>query len=296
MLQRVPDRSLGLGGAELRSIGEAEPGSADRHGLKQRVASPGDGGQVEHRIALEQAVVADVLAVRPFRLDQPPLVDVAFEHQLGIGGHLDVDGHAFDHRHRRAARGADHLELVHRRGRGHGGEKIIGMAADGECDRQALTLRHRRLVEGAQIAQGVEIDAGGAEPAQHQPAAADIGEAGFGVAREIDAGRNVGRAIEAWLQVHGKQRQVGVVPGQHHLLHRSLRGGHPDRRQRMSQPLAQRSRESRPRRYRARQRAGAGYPSRCRRARAPWPDRRNHTALGLQSSTDATSTRSIGSS
>ena len=108
------------------------------------------------------------------------LVEVAFQHQLGIGRNLDVDGDAFDHRHRRAAHRADHLKLVHRRGRCDRREKIGRMAADREGDRRALAPRDRGLIERAQIARGVEVNAGGARAAQHHPAATDIGDADCG--------------------------------------------------------------------------------------------------------------------
>ncbi len=113
-----------------------------------------DGGQVEHRVALEQPVVADVFAVGALGLDQAALVEIALEHDLGVGRHPHVDGDAFHDRHRRAAHRADHVELVHRRRRGDGGEKIGRMAADREGDRQALALGDRRLIERAQVARG----------------------------------------------------------------------------------------------------------------------------------------------
>jgi len=39
--------------------------------------------------------------------------------------------------------------------------------------------------------------------------------------------------------VHGQRGQVGIVAGEHDLLHRRLRGGHLDRGNRMLQALAQ---------------------------------------------------------
>ena len=49
--------------------------------------------------------------------DPIDLIDVAFEHQFGVGRYADIDGDAFHDRHRRAAHGTDHVELVHRRRR-----------------------------------------------------------------------------------------------------------------------------------------------------------------------------------
>ena len=51
---------LGLGGTKLRGVGKAETRAADGHGLEQRIAPPGDGGEMEDRIAFEQPVIADI--------------------------------------------------------------------------------------------------------------------------------------------------------------------------------------------------------------------------------------------
>ena len=58
---------------------------------------------MEHRIALDRAVVAEELAIRPFRLDMAALVEIALQHPFGVGRHADVVGDAFDHRQRRVA-------------------------------------------------------------------------------------------------------------------------------------------------------------------------------------------------
>jgi len=226
VLQHVPDRGLGLGGAELRRVDEGEPHAADGHGLEQRVAPFGNGGEMEYRIAFEQAVIADVFAVRSLGFDQPALVDIAFEHQFGVGRNADIDGDAFHHRHRRAAHRTDHVELVHRCHRGDGGEKIGGVAADREGDGHALAPGDRGVVERAQIARGVEVDAGGARAAQHQAPATNIGEARLRIARVVDAGRDIRCAVEPVLQVHGQRGQIGIVAGEHDLVHRRLRGRH----------------------------------------------------------------------
>ncbi len=239
LLQHVPDCGFGLGGAELRSVGEAEPRAADAHGLEQRILAPGDRGQMEHRVVLQEAVVADIFAIRTFRLDEPALVQIALEHQFGIGRHAHVIGHAFHHRQRRTAYCANHLELVHRRRRGDGGEKIRRMAAHRERHRQPLAFGHAGLIERAQIAGRVEIDAGGARPPQHQPPAADIGEAVLRVAGVIDAGGNIGRAVEPVLHVHRQRCEIGVVAGQHHLVHGRLARGDLDRGDRMLQAFPQ---------------------------------------------------------
>ena len=97
VLQHGPDRGLGLGRAQLRRVGEAEPGTADRHGLEQRVAPHGYGGQVKHWVAFQQPVVADVFAVGTFGFDQAALIDVALQNQLGVSRNVDVHRDRLDH-------------------------------------------------------------------------------------------------------------------------------------------------------------------------------------------------------
>src|SRR5262245_8016420 len=75
------------------------------------------------------------------------------------------------------------------------------MAADRKGDGHALAPGNRSLVERAQIAWGIEVDAGGARAAQHQAPATNIGEARLRIARVVDAGRDIWRA--AVLQVQG---------------------------------------------------------------------------------------------
>ena len=93
------------------------------------------------------------------------------------------------------------------------------MRADHEAHRQRLAGRRARLVDRAQIARGDEIDAGLAPPAQHQPAHADIGEAGARIDHEIDRGRDVGPAVGAMAEMHRQLGEIGLVAGQHDLLH-----------------------------------------------------------------------------
>ena len=93
----------------------------------------------------------------------------------------------------------------------HRGEMVDRMQADHESDRQRLAGRRARLVDRAQVARRVEIDAGLLAPAQHQPADADIGQAGLRIDDEIGRGRDIGRAVGAVLQMHRQRGEVGVV-------------------------------------------------------------------------------------
>ena len=85
------------------------------------------------------------------------------------------------------------------------------MRADDEADRQRFAARRARLIDRAQIARRDEVDAGLVPAAQHQPAHADIGLAGAG-RRVVDRRRNIGRAVEAVLEMDRQRREVGVSP------------------------------------------------------------------------------------
>ncbi len=97
----------------MRGVGARQMAAADGHGLEQRIFAMRDRGDVEHRIALHHAVIADIFAVRAFRLDMPGRIEKAFDHIFGVGRDMDVAGDAFHHRHRLPAHGADDVELVH---------------------------------------------------------------------------------------------------------------------------------------------------------------------------------------
>ena len=157
-------------------------------------------------------------------------IEIALDDIFGVGRHVDVVGDAFDHRHRLAAHGADHVEFVDAGQRHHGGEVIGRMRADRVGDRHRLLARGAFQINRAHVARRDQVDAGLARAAQHDAAAADIGEAGAGKQRVIDAGGNVRRAVGAVLQMHRQRGEIGLVVLEHDLLHRRLLRRHLDRR------------------------------------------------------------------
>ena len=72
--------------------------------------------------------------------------------------------------------------------------------------------------------------------AQHQPAHADIGPAGLRIDDVVDRGRDIGPAVGAVLEMHRQRGEVGVVAGQHDLLHRRLGAGDLDDLRLVAQP------------------------------------------------------------
>ncbi len=149
-------------------------------------------------------------------------VEIAFQHPLGIGRHPDVVGHAFHHRQRGVAQRSHQPELVDRQPH-HRGDVIDRVGADHEAHRQRLAGRRARLVDRAQIAGGDQVDAGLAAAAQHQAAHAHIGPAGLRVDDEIDRGGDIGRAVGAVPEMDRERGEIGILAGEHDLLHRRLR-------------------------------------------------------------------------
>jgi hypothetical protein len=182
---------------------------------------------MKHRVRLDAAVVAEEFAVRPFWFRVAAFVQIAFEDELSVGGHEQIIGHAFDDAHRRTAQRRDEFELVggnaHRRA-----DVIDGMRADGERDRQPLAALRMRNRDRAQIGRRDEVDARRAPATQHQTANADIGPAGVGIDGEIDRRRDVWRAIQIVLQMHGQRGEIAVVARQYDLLHGRFFAAHFD--------------------------------------------------------------------
>ena len=190
---------------------------------------------MEHRVALDRAVVAEEFAVRPFRLAMALLVEIALDDVFGVGRHADVVGDALDHGERRIAQARNDAELVDRQPH-HAGDMIDRMRADHEAHRRGLSRRGIGQVDRLQIARRDEIDAGLVFGAQHQPAQADIGEAGLRIDDIVDRGRDIGPAVGAVLQMHRQLGHVGVVAGQHHRLAGRLGARHFENLRLVAQP------------------------------------------------------------
>ena len=175
---------------------------------------------MEHRVGLQHAVIADIFAIGPLRLRPAGGIEIPLQHHLGVGRDLEVAGHAFDDGHGRAAHPAEQRELVLRRHQAQAGDRIGRVRADHDGDRQALAAGVGGAVDRAQIARRVEVDPRNPAAAQHEPAHADIGQPGPRVAREIEPGRDIGRAVERVLEMDRERGEIRLAPLQHHLLHR----------------------------------------------------------------------------
>ena len=104
-----------------------------------------DRRHVEHRERVRRRVEAGMVAKRPF---QPVLVgiDVAFDHDLGVGRGLDVLRDALDERHRLAAQPPGQQVLVDvGRQRGGPAPRLGRVAAQGDRARDTVLLDGARL-------------------------------------------------------------------------------------------------------------------------------------------------------
>ena len=102
-----------------------------------------DAGDVEHRIIVFERIEAGMVAERSFAA-QLAQFDIAFEHDLGIGGNFQIRSLALHHLDRLAAQEAGDHHLIQigrqRQNRGiHGGR----IGADGHGDIHALGLPAR---------------------------------------------------------------------------------------------------------------------------------------------------------
>ena len=169
---------------------------AVQHGLVQRILAHGDRGDVEHRIDMRRAVVAEELAVGPFDLGVAGLVEIAFDHELGVRRHQQAVRHRAHHRQRRAAQVPTSANSSSTDARTQAARKSSGCAADREIDRQMLAALDRFEEHALEVGHLREVRAHGRARAQHQPAAADIAPAGHRIDRIVDRGRDIGRAVD----------------------------------------------------------------------------------------------------
>ena len=234
---------------------------------------------MENWIGLHHAIIPDVFAERPFRLGVTLGIQKALDHIFGVRRHIDIVAHAFDDRHRRAAHGAHHFELIRRLRRADRCHEIRRMRADGKRNRQRLFARHGIEIDDAQIARCNQIDAGMARPAQHHPAAADVGVTGRWELREVETGGNIRRAVLAVLKVHRQSTKIGILACEHDFLHRRFLGRDFHRllqvcqafRQRRKQPGlvgVERDREPPPRTHHIANELGALWAGRTEMGRA----------------------------
>ena len=174
---------------------------------------------MEDRERLGRGVVAGVVAERAF-LPDLVLVDVALEHDLGVRGNLDADGHSLDELDRLAAEEAGHHELVdvlrqRRAGRVRGDR--VEAERDGDLD--AAVGRER---VGAAVLVDLPVHEGRAPVDDLHPVHADVAAAGLRVVRDDGRERDERRRVAGPAALDRELRQVDVVAREDDLLAHAL--------------------------------------------------------------------------
>ncbi len=211
---------------------------------EHRLALHGDRGHLHRHVVAFERDIAVALAERRLGL-QHAGVDQAFDHDLGIRRHVEIDGAAANHADRRAGRAAGHRHLVHvDRELLRPGEHHDRRAADHDGDRHLLS--QRAIFQPVQIAAGAGRLA--RHHADHQAVARfergtigpHVADAAVGIFRHAQRGGEIRRGIEARRRDrHRQQLEAAVRRSQrvafdHHLLarrvfHRDRRNGIADR-------------------------------------------------------------------
>ena len=193
--------------------------------MKHGVLAHGDPEHLEHRVVADRHVVAHELPEGSFRA---ALVrkEAALDHDLGGGGHHQVDVLAGPHLHRRAGEVRRDLELVglvgHRR---RSGEKDLRLRPDEHRRLQGASHALRLLVVHRQVVGGGEAAAKLFVAHEHGAVKGEVRHAGLGLFGEEEGGSEVGAAVALGI---GEERQVGhlriaeVVGHRYAALRRTL--------------------------------------------------------------------------
>ena len=179
-------------------------------GDEHRLALVGDRGHPHRHVEVLERDVAVAFAERAFRLEQFA-VDQAFDHDLGVGRHVQVDGRRLGDADGRAGQPAGHRHLVDiDRQFLRAGEQHDRRAADDDG------AGHRLLA--LLIFAPVQIAAGAARARRHAHAepvlrfergaiGAHVLHAGLGIARDAERRGEIGRGVEAGRR--DRHRQAG---------------------------------------------------------------------------------------
>ena len=179
----------------------------DRRGV-DRVAAVGHALHVEGRITIREAVDAGVVAERSFDA-QIGVVDVAFEHELGVGRHLEVDGAAAYQLDGLAPQEAGEGELVDDRRQGRGGRvRQRGVGADDDRHRHSPAPRGGLR---AALLVALPMHPRRALVVDLHPVHADVLRAGARIFGDDQRQRHERPAVERPGRQHRQRPQVGFL-------------------------------------------------------------------------------------
>ncbi len=187
--------------------------------LEHRVAPHAHAVRHEHVLRAAVGRIACELAERALglaRLRQ----DLALDHDLGAGGHLELAHAAARHAVGFAEQAADDLELPHLRriGVDHRAHIVQRMRADGDGGGQRLAALLGAALELVHAAARMQRQAEAIFALEHQPVKARSVDAGHGIARGNLPGGDIGAAVDLELQRDRQLGEVDRVALDHHLV------------------------------------------------------------------------------
>jgi hypothetical protein len=203
-----------------------------------RVAAVRDCLDRHHRRALIAQIVPRPLAERPF-VGLTVRLEVALEHELGVGGDEQVRRLGCDQPHRFTEERPGRLELAaDPRQPRHRGQQQRGVVADRDRDRHALAAALIGLVDRPPVVTRAHQAADRLRAEDLMAVDAGVLHARVGMARHRDARRDVRPAVE--FVVVGDRQPAEVDRGAAHddVLHRCGVAGDDGRRDRRAQRLA----------------------------------------------------------
>ena len=191
------------------------------HGVEQRFLSAGDRLYAEHRRRADLGIGPGHFAERAFGRD---LVgqDLAFEHELGVGRHFDVDGLALHQPHGLAEQAAGNRKLVHAERRDEARrEHDQRVAADHHCRFHRAAELPVHLVDAHGLARQ-HVVAGGVAAENLGAMHRHVADAGFRILDDAHAGCDVAAGIALRSPDRRDLHEVHGVAGFDDLLHGAL--------------------------------------------------------------------------
>ena len=189
------------------------------------VAAHGQGRHAHDRLGADAHVVAGPLAEGAF---EPGLVrgELSLDDDLGVGGHHEVHGLGLDELDGLLQQRARLGELpADPRQPGDRAEHERGVVPDGQGELGGLAPFRAAPVDVAAVVAALEIDTEGVRVMDLVAVDPGVLDARIRVLEDQDSAGDVGTGVELVVERDGQGGQVGRVPLEHHLLHRTVGHG-----------------------------------------------------------------------
>jgi hypothetical protein len=195
---------------------------ADEGVLVDRTAAMRDRPDLQHRVHPPRAVGARIFAERRLgaAFDRP---NFAFQHDLGVGRHVERDGLATHQRHRALQHAAGDLDLVGiELGKAQRANEKGRVVPDHDGDRAGQAALLVLLPDDVAVGGFRELHAEQVLLMHHVPVDADVADAGLRIAHHGEAGGDVLAGVLLVIRADRQRLDIDLRAGQHHLLNRRL--------------------------------------------------------------------------